>query len=146
MEKVVHTLEEFEQEAARFAQTLAPDTTGATLVSLIGELGAGKTTFTKAVAKTLGIEEIVNSPTFVLEKIYALPETQPFKRLLHIDAYRLESGAELSPLGFTALLEDRENLILLEWPQKVMDALPQPAVEISIVVHDSSRTITYGKN
>ncbi len=144
MEKVIRTLAELEEEAARFAGSLAPRT-GATLVTLSGELGAGKTAFTKAVAHALGIEEIVNSPTFVLEKIYQLGGgVSRFARLVHIDAYRLEKGGDLAPLGFDELLHDAGNLILLEWPEKVEDALPEPAVQISLSVQsDGSRTITY---
>ncbi len=67
-----------------------------------------------------------------------------FGRLVHIDAYRLASGRELAPLGFDELMQDAGNLILLEWPEKVSDALPVPSVKISIVAHDDgSRTISY---
>ena len=148
MEKVIRTLTELEEEAARFAGTLAPGT-GATLVTLKGELGAGKTAFTKAVARSLGVEGIVNSPTFVLEKIYLLPElggrASKFRRLIHIDAYRLEKGADLAPLGFDELMQDAGNLILLEWPEKVTDALPAPAARLSFAVEeDDSRILSYG--
>ena len=145
MEKVVTTLEEFGAEAARLADTLAPSLQGATLVTLSGELGAGKTAFTKAVARALGVDETVTSPTFVLEKIYALSDGKHFDRLVHIDAYRLETGADLAPLGFDELMRDSGNLVLLEWPEQVSDALPHPAVRISIVAQpDGSRTISYG--
>ncbi len=154
MEKVVKTLAEFGAEASRFANALVPTTRGATLVTLSGELGAGKTSFTKAVARTLGVEDIVTSPTFVLEKIYLLPPKlghrtskfgPVFKRLIHIDAYRLEKGSDLTPLGFDELMQDASNLILLEWPEKVADALPVPAKQISFVVlSDGSRMISYG--
>ncbi|MCR4276148.1 MAG: tRNA (adenosine(37)-N6)-threonylcarbamoyltransferase complex ATPase subunit type 1 TsaE [Candidatus Parcubacteria bacterium] len=145
MEKTIRTLSEFEAEAARFADLLVPATGGATLITLSGELGAGKTAFTKAVAKALGVGDVVNSPTFVLEKIYLLSgETPKFKRLVHIDAYRLEKGSDLTPLGFDELMQDTGNLILLEWPEKVAEALPTPSVSISIVVQsDGSRLISY---
>jgi tRNA threonylcarbamoyladenosine biosynthesis protein TsaE len=144
METLVKTLDELDAEAARFVGSVAPSPRGATLVTLSGELGAGKTAFTKAVAKALGIEEIVNSPTFVLEKIYKLPKGQSFKNLIHIDAYRLESGSELAPLGFDEILKDERNLILLEWPEKVADALPTPDVKISFVVlANDARMISY---
>jgi len=139
------TLERFEAEAARFTGALAPHAGGATLVALSGELGAGKTAFTKAAAKALGVEDSVTSPTFVLEKIYALPAGAPFKRFAHIDAYRLTSGAELAPLGFGELMRDPDTLIFLEWPEKVADALPPPAARVSIEAqNDGARTITYG--
>ena len=143
MEKAIRTLVELEAEAARFARGLASRERGATLVTLQGELGAGKTAFTQAVARALDVTETVTSPTFVLEKIYLLNGRQ-FKRLIHIDAYRLEKAGDLAPLGFDELVQDAGNLILLEWPEKVSDALPIPAVRISFVAHtDGSRTITY---
>ncbi len=143
MERLLTTLAELEAEAARFAGSLTPREEGATLVTLAGELGAGKTAFTQAVAKALGVEESVTSPTFVLEKIYGLTKSI-FKRLIHIDAYRLEKGADLAALGFDELMQDAGNLILLEWPERVVDALPDPAVKISIVVNaDDSRTFSY---
>ncbi|KKW38981.1 MAG: hypothetical protein UY89_C0035G0006 [Parcubacteria group bacterium GW2011_GWA1_54_9] len=147
MEKAIRTLVELEAEAARFvrglARGLASRERGATFVTLQGELGAGKTAFTQAVARALDVTETVTSPTFVLEKIYLLNGRQ-FKRLIHIDAYRLEKAGDLAPLGFDELVQDAGNLILLEWPEKVSDALPIPAVRISFVAHtDGSRTITY---
>ncbi len=144
MEKSVLTPQELETEAIRFSHSLVKGEE-ATLVTLSGELGAGKTAFTKAVAKAFGIEEMVQSPTFVLEKLYLLPEGRSFKRLVHIDAYRLESGTDLGTLGFDELMQDRDTLILLEWPEKVEDALPLPAMKISFAVNpDGSRIISYG--
>lgn len=146
MEKLIKTLAELETEAGHFAGELAlsPRGQGATLITLSGELGAGKTALTKAVARVLGVEETVTSPTFVLEKIYLLPKNQPFKHLVHIDAYRLEKGADLAPLGFDELMKDSGNLILLEWPERVAGALPTPTIRVSLIVRpDGSRTISY---
>ena len=74
----------------------------ATIVALSGDLGAGKTTFVQALAKELGVDTTVQSPTYVLMKSYSLPEglnpwgaKRRFKRLIHIDAYRLENPSEL---------------------------------------------------
>ncbi|MBI2409935.1 tRNA (adenosine(37)-N6)-threonylcarbamoyltransferase complex ATPase subunit type 1 TsaE [Candidatus Kaiserbacteria bacterium] len=145
MEKKIEDLEALTEEAKRFVETLAPAANAATLVALSGELGAGKTAFTKAVARALGVEETVTSPTFVLEKIYLLPAKKPFKRLVHIDAYRLTSGAELAPLGFDELMKDPSNLVLLEWPEHVADALPAPAARLSFTaLPDGSHKISYG--
>ncbi len=145
MEKSIRTLEELEAEAKRFVAELAPAKHGASLITLSGELGAGKTAFTKVVAKALGVSAIVNSPTFVIENIYQLGHPMSkFARLVHIDAYRLESGRELAALGFDELLRDPSNLILLEWPEMVADALPPPTVAITLVArNDGSRTISY---
>jgi tRNA threonylcarbamoyladenosine biosynthesis protein TsaE len=144
-ELILSNLEALVAESARFTYTLAPKD-HATLVTLSGELGAGKTSFTQGVAKALGIKESVTSPTFVLEKIYELPEamSQGFKRLVHIDAYRLEGGSALKPLGFDELMEDRHNLILLEWPERVADALPNADMHITLtVLPDNTRMISY---
>lgn len=150
MEKRIQSLAELAQEAGAFVDALVPSEKGATLVTLSGELGAGKTAFTKAVATALGVEDTVTSPTFVLEKIYMLPaelggRTSKFSRLIHIDAYRLREGKELAALGFEALMQDDKNLILLEWPERVGDMLPAPSVRLSFAAHeDESRVMTYG--
>ena len=144
MDTVVTSFAELEAEAVRFLGSLTKSSQSATLVTLSGELGAGKTAFTKAVATALGVEGVVTSPTFVLEKIYLLPQGN-FKRLIHIDAYRLESGKELAALGFDELMQDAGNLILLEWPEKVGESLPVPAAHLSFFVQDDdSRIITHG--
>ena len=143
MERLIETLLELEAEATRFIRTLVPQKGRATLVTLRGELGVGKTAFTQAAARALGVAEIVTSPTFVLEKIYLLSGRQ-FKRLIHIDAYRLEKGSELAPLGFDELMHDEGNLILLEWPEKVEGALPTPTMKVSFTVNsDGSRILSY---
>lgn len=153
MEKITTSLEEFETEAAAFARRVSPGATGgAILVTLSGELGAGKTAFVKAVARELGITEPVTSPTFVLMKSYSLPEASPrvgdasptFHHLVHLDAYRLESGKDLNPLNFDEYMKQADNLIMLEWPEKVADALPLPAIRIAFeILEDGTRRISY---
>ncbi len=144
MERMARTLEDLETQAAEFVRGLEPVEWGATLVTLSGELGAGKTAFTKAVAKTLGVEESVTSPTFVLEKIYQL-SGQKFERLIHIDAYRLEKGSDLQPLGFDELMENPKNLIFLEWPERVAHGLLVVSATLKFEVQpDDSRKVTYG--
>ncbi len=92
------------------------DTKEATIVGLSGHLGAGKTAFTKAVAAELGVAEEVTSPTFVIMKIYETTNAR-WPRLVHIDAYRLERREELEALRWEELVADRNNLILVEWPE-----------------------------
>lgn len=146
IEQTVHTLEELKAEAKHLVERLVPLTDSATLITLSGELGAGKTAFTKAIAEAFGIRDMVTSPTFVLEKIYALPPHTAFKKLIHIDAYRLGSGSDLAPLGFDEAMEDTGNLILLEWPERVEDGLPSPTLQISIsTLKDGSRKFSYAK-
>jgi tRNA threonylcarbamoyl adenosine modification protein YjeE len=97
---------------------------GATVIGLSGNLGSGKTAFVQAVAAELGITEHVTSPTYVIEKIYKT-KNDKFPRLIHIDAYRLESARELEVLNFEELVEDSDNLILIEWPENVKEILPE---------------------
>lgn len=145
MEAVAHTLLAFNEAAGTFTKTIHPKSSGATLVTLSGELGAGKTAFVKEAAKTLGVTEDITSPTFVLLKSYALlPANSGFAHLIHIDAYRLESGKEIAPLRFDEYMQQADNLIMLEWPEKVGDALPVPDVRITIeTLPDGGRKITY---
>ncbi|MEK7066173.1 MAG: tRNA (adenosine(37)-N6)-threonylcarbamoyltransferase complex ATPase subunit type 1 TsaE, partial [Patescibacteria group bacterium] len=104
----------------------------ATVVGLFGELGAGKTSFAQGLAKALGINDVVTSPTFVLEKIYKISKkySKNFERLVHIDAYRLDELKDILKLGWEELLLDSKNLILIEWPERVLSKLPKDLVKI----------------
>lgn len=138
----VHDLQEFQAEAVRFALTLQVRAGHATVVALAGELGAGKTTFVQAAAHFLGIEFPVTSPTFVIEKIYELNSAK-WKRLIHIDAYRLNGAHELEALGWKEIAADPDNLILIEWPERVAELIPADAYRISFTSTGDSRTISY---
>ncbi len=131
-------------EAAAFVETLQPKGSAATLVTLSGELGAGKTSFVQAAARALGVVESVTSPTFVLAKSYALPEGLAFTALLHVDAYRLAGGEDLRRIGVSEALQDPGTLLFLEWPEIVKDGLPAADVSITLAGNDDgSRAITY---
>jgi tRNA threonylcarbamoyladenosine biosynthesis protein TsaE len=101
------------------------------VIGLYGDLGAGKTTLTQALGKELGIQAPVISPTFVIMKSYALQDSR-FKKLVHIDAYRLDSSSELSKLGWADIISDPENLVLIEWPERVSDIMPKGHIKIKI--------------
>lgn len=139
---MVDTLEQLELEAHVFAQSLKPREK-ATFITLSGDLGAGKTTFTQLVAKALGVTDVVNSPTFVIEKVYQV-SNGPFSRLVHIDAYRLKSGDELLALGFNELLQHPETIIILEWPERVPELAEQATISVKLeALLSGSRHITY---
>ena len=103
----------------------------ATVVALQGDLGAGKTAFTQEVGKILDIKENMHSPTFVIEKIYDI-DYQGFRKLIHIDAYRIEKEAELLYLGWNEILKEGTNLIFIEWPELVPGLIPESAIKISL--------------
>ena len=144
MDTTTHSLEAFQLYATQSARGLVPHARFARIITLSGDLGAGKTTFTQAFARELGVKEIVTSPTFIVYKVYDLPEHVAFERLVHVDAYRLESAEELRTHGFDALLQDIENIVIIEWPEKVpglLKGIPHQALTIS-VVGENDRTIT----
>ena len=134
--------EDVRTEAARFVDKLKP-AAGATLITLSGELGAGKTTFVQGIAQALGVEEVVTSPTFVIMKIYDLAG-QRFSRLVHMDAYRLKGKEHLRVLGWDALLADPGNLICIEWPEKIPGAVSD-AIHVTLRYSGEGRDITYGE-
>ena len=96
----------------------------ATVVGLYGELGSGKTTFMKFLAESLGVNETIQSPTFVIEKIYELVN-QSFQHLIHIDAYRIEKENEMINLGWQEIIADHKNLICIEWPERIAGIMPE---------------------
>jgi len=103
----------------------------AVVVALEGELGAGKTTFVQGMAKALKIKARVKSPTFSLMKSYKL-KTESYKLLFHIDCYRLRDHKDLELLGITDILNNPENLVLIEWADRVKEILPKKHITIHI--------------
>ena len=128
--------------------TSHPKNTGATVLCLYGDLGSGKTTFTQCVASKLGIGDHVVSPTFVIIKTYNLPQTthstSGFKKLIHIDAYRLDGEEGMEKLGWKEIIENPENLVVIEWPQRIEKILPREYTRINFTfIDDVTREITF---
>ncbi|HET7628911.1 MAG TPA: tRNA (adenosine(37)-N6)-threonylcarbamoyltransferase complex ATPase subunit type 1 TsaE [Bacillales bacterium] len=113
-----------ENETFRLGERLAKRLKPGDLITLSGDLGAGKTTFTKGLAAGLGINRTVNSPTFTIIKEYEgrLP-------LYHMDVYRLEDGDE--DLGFEEYF-DGDGVTVVEWAERIADWLPEERLEVSI--------------
>ena len=127
MRKVSKNLEETNEIAKLFAdKILKNNKSGALVVCLSGDLGAGKTSFTKAFAKHVGVRGNVASPTFIVMKKYALKQ-QKHKSLLHFDAYNLKNEKELLNLGWNQILSNQDNLIIIEWPENVKNIIPTDA-------------------
>lgn len=130
------SLAETSQFAQEFLKTLTIGDS-ACVVALHGDLGSGKTTFTKLFSEKLGVEENVHSPTFVIMKVYGI-DYAGFKKLIHIDAYRLEKESELLHLGWEELISEPENLILIEWPERVAGVIPENAKKINFKFIDEN--------
>ncbi len=143
--KTVRGQEEMQAAADEVLESVVPGSR-ANVVSLSGDLGAGKTAFAQAVARTLGVKESVTSPTFIIERVYRLSEERGrgFQRLIHIDAYRLQDESELKALGWEEMVSNPHNLILIEWGERVASLLPKDAIRLRLsFVDDTTRTITY---
>ncbi len=137
METVVSNLQDFNNFAVDFAKRLKPGD----VVLLTGDLGAGKTTFVKFVARELGFEGLVTSPTFTL-----LNEYSGKMPIYHFDMYRLKSGAEAIESGLDEILKSGEGVCFVEWPQKVAGILPSKNIMLDItVLPDNSRKIKVSK-
>jgi tRNA threonylcarbamoyladenosine biosynthesis protein TsaE len=104
----------------------------ASVVFLNGDLGAGKTTFSQEVAKYLGVDDKVVSPTFILKKEYKTTHPR-FKKLIHIDAYRFNDPREARVLRLEDDLERSENLIIIEWPEKIPPVQNDITVSFEVV-------------
>ncbi len=115
-------------------RALGREATPGTVLALIGELGAGKTQLAKGVADGLGVETVVNSPTFVL-----MNEHVGRLRLFHADAYRLADGEEAFAAG---LLDDRQadGVVVVEWADRLSGWLPSERLEITLDVSGADPT------
>jgi tRNA threonylcarbamoyladenosine biosynthesis protein TsaE len=140
MEFVSKNIKETAKIARDFMIKLKPREDSALIIGLYGELGSGKTTFMKFLAEYFGIKETIQSPTFVIEKIYDLtPGPSPrlgegrrertFDKLIHIDAYRIEKEEEMLNLGWNEIISNHQNLICIEWPEKISSIMP-PHIKI----------------
>lgn len=128
-----------EEETKSIAAKLAKETKGR-VFALSGELGAGKTIFAQGFAKGLGISEKVISPTFVLIRQHPIPNIK--KVLYHIDLYRLENIIDTDHLGLPEIWSDPNNLVLIEWADRIEKLLPKDTVKINIIKEDNqNRTI-----
>lgn len=96
------------------------------VVALVGELGAGKTTFVQAFAKAMGIKKRILSPTFLIMKRFPLSRESNFANLFHIDAYRVDAE-DLIELGFQEMLKGK-NVVLIEWADRVARILPSDTI------------------
>ncbi|NCN11188.1 MAG: tRNA (adenosine(37)-N6)-threonylcarbamoyltransferase complex ATPase subunit type 1 TsaE [Leptospira sp.] len=110
---------------------LNQDTT--TIITLSGEMGAGKTTFTRQFLQYLGTQDIVNSPTFSLLNEYKLLNG---KEIFHFDLYRLQNSSEIDELGFDAIW-GKQGISIIEWWQKADEIIPYPRVHIEITLESS---------
>ena len=108
----------------------------ALLVTLEGELGAGKTSLVRAFLHGLGHTGRVRSPTYTLMEPYSLAG----KQIIHLDLYRLGDPGELEFLGFRDLI-DEEHIVLIEWPERAGDLIPTPDLAVTLTYEGDGRRV-----
>ena len=132
-----HTMAAGAALAARLRDRLAARR-GA-VIALHGDLGAGKTTFAKGVARGLGIREAVTSPTYQLVLEYEPPGDAPLPlTLYHVDLYRIEAPAQLASLALDDFIHG-SGVTLVEWPERAGDSLPDDTIRVRIAIEEDMR-------
>lgn len=133
-----------DEQTKKFAKGLAR-IGGIRIIGLTGGLGAGKTTFVQGFAQGLGIKEKIISPTFVLIRQHKIPNSQ--KMLYHVDLYRLDKIEDIKHLGIEEIIWDPNNVVLIEWAEKIKSLLPKDCLRISFkLASKDSRKIIFSSD
>lgn len=122
-----------EQEMLDFGEKFAKEL-NSNVIELVGDVGAGKTTFVRGLAKGLGIEENVTSPSFTISKAYA---TKNGKTLIHYDFYRLNDPGIMAE-DLEENLKNKNNIVIIEWSDTIKDILPKDHTIINIKYNDDN--------
>ena len=119
------------EETKKIAKKIAKKIKGGEVLGLVGNLGTGKTHFTKGLAEYFKIQRAITSPTFVLLKPYSISKDIKIKQLVHIDCYRLSSPEELLAIGLNEFIKDKNNIVVIEWAEKIKPVLPKDTMWIN---------------
>ena len=138
MELHINNLADIRTTARQFIDAME----GRTIFALYGKMGVGKTTFTKALCEELGVQDVINSPTFAIVNEYDTASGRP---IYHFDFYRIKRLAEVYDIGYEDYFFDsRGGICLMEWPELVEELLPDDTVRVTITEQpDGSRTIEF---
>ena len=135
MEIKIQSLEEISSAARKFVESIGERR----IFAFYGSMGAGKTTFIKAICEELGVEDVITSPTFAIVNEYTTGTGKP---LYHFDFYRIKKLDEFYDMGGEDYFGSG-NLCFIEWPELIEDVLPEEAVIVNIKeVDDGSRLVT----
>jgi len=129
METITNSTEETEQLARKIAEKIKPGD----VLALYGDLGAGKTTFTKFLVKALGFENKVQSPTFVLARVYETSSNEDSSRLNkinHLDLYRLRDKKDVENFGIKEYFDQPNSITIIEWPEMAENYLPKETIKV----------------
>lgn len=132
-------------ETQELGRKIGSDLKGGETLALVGDLGSGKTTFIQGLAEGLGAKTRIISPTFILMRTYELPEEKAF---YHIDLYRIEHNleSEIGNLGIPDIWGKKDNIVAIEWAEKIKDLLPKNVAWIKFEdLGEEKRKITVEK-
>lgn len=136
MELKINHLDEIREVARQFLELVGDHR----ILAFYGKMGVGKTTFIKALCEELGVEDVINSPTFAIVNEYLDGEGET---IYHFDFYRIKRPEEVFDIGFEEYI-DSGNLCLMEWPELIEPVLPEETLRIKITENpDTTRTITF---
>ncbi len=135
----ITSLEEIDKVAGDFIQYISESDLQSNIFAFYGKMGAGKTTFIKAICKALGVQDNVNSPTFTIINEYRSSRGFP---IYHFDFYRINRLQEAFDIGTEDYFAG-SGLCLIEWPEKIAEILPEDCIKVSITTNpDLSRTVS----
>lgn len=120
------------EETQKFAEACATLVQAGDIITLSGNLGAGKTTFTQGFARGLGMSNRIISPSFVLIRSYVSTRALPIKQLYHIDLYRIHAEKDMEGLGLSEIFEEKDAVVVIEWAERMGSLLPEKRWEINI--------------
>lgn len=136
MELKINSLDGIQEVARQFVQNMGDNT----VFAFYGKMGAGKTTFIKAVCTCLGVEDVINSPTFAIVNEY---RSTSGELIYHFDFYRIRKLEEVYDMGYEDYFYSGA-LCFIEWPELIEELLPEDAVKVSIQENeDGTRSISF---
>ena len=130
-------------ETQKLAAEIAKTKEALQVITLTGDLGSGKTTFIQGLAQSLGIAQRIISPTFIIMRTYNLPKGAGKKKFFyHIDLYRATNIDDVEALGLLEIIKDPQNIIAIEWPEKIAGHLPKNSLDLTLrYIADEMREI-----
>lgn len=123
------------EDTRKLGENFAKGLKNGEFIAFYGDLGSGKTTFIQGLAKGLGINRRIISPTFIIVRHYRINKGNFY----HIDLYRTVSRHDLLSVGLDQIIQDQDNIVALEWAEKMREMLPKKRIEIHCVYLDENK-------
>lgn len=133
MEIILESIDKIDDAAKKFIDAMGDNT----IFAFYGKMGAGKTTFIKAVCENLGVKDVINSPTFAIVNEYLAGNGEP---IYHFDFYRIKKEQEVLDIGYEDYIYSN-CLCFMEWPELIEDLLPEDAVKVTITELEDGRRV-----